>query len=91
MSSVSRISGFAIDPELSKQLMCLLVEGFVRSTARGQGGHLIRSVRLQIRTGFRRDGMFLISSNGAGALVCKTLGVGASLVQDSKRHPCLPR
>jgi hypothetical protein len=47
-----------------KHTFCLLVGSFVRSTTRGQGGHIIPSVRLRIRTGFGRNAMFLISPYG---------------------------
>jgi len=47
-----------------KHIICLLVGSFVRSTTRGQSGHLIPSVRLLMRTGFGRTAMFLILPYG---------------------------
>src|SRR5262249_1590322 len=44
-----------------KHIICLLVGSFVRSATRGQGGHLIPSVRLRMRTQKRRSASSPIS------------------------------
>ena len=47
------------------------VEVLSEAPREGRADHLIRSVWLRMRTGFRRDAMFLISLNCLALLVCK--------------------